>query len=77
MSKVEIDKSYSDLSTAYARLKLAGYDENDIAHLDPTSWEFQEAQRKAVENARVAVEELINANEEEVSPWYKNIRSTI
>ena len=38
MSQVDaVEKSYNDLSTSIARLKAAGYDEQEILKLDPTS----------------------------------------
>lgn len=77
MSTIDVNKSYSDLSGTVARLKAAGYSEEDIAFLNPTSAEFQEAQRQAILNARVTVEEPINVNEQEVSKWYKGARSAI
>lgn len=78
MSQVDaVEKSYNDLSTSIARLKAAGYDEQEILKLDPTSFEFQEAQKEAMRNARMGVEAPVNTNESEVSPWYKRVRNFI
>ena len=77
MTTLDVNKSYSDLSGTVARLKAAGFSEEEIAHLNPISWEFQEAQKQAIINARVTVEEPVNVNEEEVSKWYKGARSAI
>lgn len=77
MSTLDVNKSYSDLSGTVARLKAAGMSDEEIAHLDPTSWEFQEGQKQAMLNARVTVEEPVNVSEQEVSRWYKGARSAI
>ena len=76
-STLDVNKSYSELSGVVARLRAAGYSDEEIGFLDPTSYEFQQAQKQAMFNARTTVEEPVNVNEQEVSGWYKGARSAI